>query len=171
MEIISINIVQMEFIVQLSTVKTNAVAWLDTLGIVISLMRGVGWPDVEIKTIILEITRQHGYFIKLPCVVSDRVSFMYECMCDCMYFILDYRCTKDTFHCGVEILPFVGAGESGWLKLTTHHQKKLGFILLILYCDAVNFITMYHYTCEIQTTSQCMSWPVLGLHAFSVMYL
>ena len=43
--------------------KTNATSRLDTLGIIISLKRGVDWTDVEIKTNILKLTTQHGYFI------------------------------------------------------------------------------------------------------------
>ena len=42
MEIISINMVRIEFIIQLGTVETNAAAGLDTLEIVMSLTRGVG---------------------------------------------------------------------------------------------------------------------------------
>ena len=64
MEIVSINIVSMEFLVQLGTVEPNAAARLHMLGIVISFMRGVGETDVEIKLNILEITMQHGYFVK-----------------------------------------------------------------------------------------------------------
>ena len=41
MEIILINMVPMEFIVKLGTVKANAAAGLDALGIVINLTRGV----------------------------------------------------------------------------------------------------------------------------------
>ena len=41
MEIVSINMVQIEFIVQLGAVETNAAAGLDTLRIVIRLTRGV----------------------------------------------------------------------------------------------------------------------------------
>ena len=48
MEIVSINTGWMQFIVQLGTVETNAVAGLDTQMIAISLMRGVGWKIVEI---------------------------------------------------------------------------------------------------------------------------
>ena len=36
--------------------ETNAAAGLDTLEIVMSLTRGVGWTDVEIKANISEIT-------------------------------------------------------------------------------------------------------------------
>ena len=56
MEIISINMIRMEFIVQLVTVETDAAAGLNTLKIVISLTRGV--------SNILETSMQHGYFIK-----------------------------------------------------------------------------------------------------------
>ena len=49
-------------------------------------MRGVDWTDVEIKTNILELTTQHGYFIKLPCDELDAGSH-------CIYFILGYRCS------------------------------------------------------------------------------
>ena len=41
MEIVSINMVQIEFIVQLGAVETNAAAGSDTLRIVIRLTRGV----------------------------------------------------------------------------------------------------------------------------------
>ena len=41
MEIVSINMIQIEFIVQLGAVETNAAAGLDTLRIVIRLTRGV----------------------------------------------------------------------------------------------------------------------------------
>ena len=41
MEIVSINMVQIEFIVQLGAVETNAAAGLDTLRIVIRLTTGV----------------------------------------------------------------------------------------------------------------------------------
>ena len=41
MEIVSINMVQIEFIIQLGAVETNAAAGLDMLRIVIRLTRGV----------------------------------------------------------------------------------------------------------------------------------
>ena len=47
MEIVSINMVQIEFIVQLGAVETNAAAGLDTLRIVIRLTRGVENSWVE----------------------------------------------------------------------------------------------------------------------------
>ena len=80
-----ISTVRTEFIVQLDTVETSAAAGLDTFGIVISLTRGVGWTDVEIKTNILNITMQHGYFIKWPSDLSNAGPH-------CIYFILGYIC-------------------------------------------------------------------------------
>ena len=50
-----------------------------------------------------------------------------------------------------------GVGGSGRVKLTNYHQKKLGIIVFILYCDSANFITMSHSTCDVQTMPKCIS--------------
>lgn len=120
-------------------------------------MRGVDWTDVEIKTNILKLTGQHGYFIKLPCDVLDAGSHS-------IYFILGYSCsfkkrrsTLTHFIAGIGILPFGWGGGSGSVKLTSHHQKETWLYCVTLYCDATNIITVSHCNCDIQTTSQCVS--------------
>ena len=55
--------VWLESIVQLGAVEANAATWLDVLGIVISLSRGVYWTEVKIKTNMLEIAMEHGTWL------------------------------------------------------------------------------------------------------------
>ena len=166
MEIISVNIVQMEFIVQLGTVET--VAWLDTLGIVITLTRGVDWADVEINTNILEIATQHGYFIKWPCDISDAVPHCNRCL------FKKGEVSGTHFIVGVGILTFGGTGGSGRVKLTNHRQKEIWLhcVHFVLWCNKLhhnvslhlrhtNYVTVYELTC----------FRVACIHAFSVMCL
>ena len=98
------------------------------------------------KTNILEITKQHGYFIKSPCDVSNARS-------RCTYFILDYRYVFKKKRSTRDINFMVGVSKTYYLPT----KKKLGFTVFILYCDAANFITMSHCSCDTETTSQCMS--------------
>ena len=168
MEIISINIVQMELIIRLKTMETTAGVGLVPLGIVISSTRGVSWTDVEIKTNILEITIQHGYFIKWPCEVSDAGPH-------CMYFILGYRCVfkkevslQTQFH-RWDRNSIIWWGRMIWLvKLTTHHQKEtwLHWVHFVLWCCKLHhnvslqcwhkkYVTVYELTCFRVASFQC----------------
>ena len=106
---------------------------LNTLGILINLTRRVGWTDVHIK----------------PKVWGSDIGP------HCIYFVLGYRCffEEEAPHTYIQLLRWesyylMKQNESVKWNLLPTSKENLGFIVFILYCDAVNFITISHFTCK-----------------------
>lgn len=134
------------------------------------LTRGVSWTDAEIKTNILETTMRHGHFIKWSCDLSDPRP---HCIC----FILGYRCIFKKEEPIQTLIPllwwesyhFVGQKDPVERNLLSTTKKKLDFLVFILYCHAINFMTV---SVHLWHTSNITIFELtcFRLHTFNFMF-